>query len=459
MVERDKNIADAFANLSGAIKFKTISYQDKTKVDSREFIAFHEFLLERFPLIHKKLKREVVADLSLLYIWEGSQQDLNPLILAAHIDVVPVPSDTLEDWIYPPFEGFIDEEFIWGRGTMDCKGFLIAIMEAVEQLLAQGYIPRRRVILAFGHDEEEGGWQGANHIARLLETRNISAEAVIDEGGFIIDGRSLGIKKPLATIGLSEKGNLTLKIQIETEGGHSSMPPRQTAIGILATALSKLEKKPFPARFEPIVLKTLQYLRPELPFSLKLVLKARWLFSSLIKYALSRNKATSALLRTTIATTIIAGGTKENVLPQKAHAIVNFRLLPGDSVDYILSQVTKRIKDTRISIEILGKAWEASTISDIKSNSFEILRQTIKDQFPETAMIPFLVPGVTDCRHYTILSQNVFRFCPLRVTQEDQERAHGTNERIKIDNFEECITFYKSLIKNYDVTSEKKKKD
>jgi len=439
----------AALNLSESIQFKTISYQDRTKLNTGEFKGFHEFLEKTYPLIHEKLTKEIVSDFSLLYTWEGSDSGAKPIALTAHMDVVPIADGTINDWTHPPFDGRIEDGYIWGRGSMDCKCFLIAIMEAVEGLLAEDYVPRRTIYLAFGHDEEIGGAEGAIHIASLLQSRGVDAEYVIDEGGFIVDGRkAMGVKKPIAAVGISEKGYLTLELVVEAEGGHSSMPPPHTAIGILATAIHRLERKPFPARLEGASFKMFKYLKPELPFYLRIVLNRMWLFGGIVKAVMSRNSAANAMIRTTIATTIIEAGAKENVLPQTARAVINFRLLPGDSVDYVVSRVRKTVNDHRVTIKTTGTSYEASEETDDNSKGFEILSRTIRELFPETVLAPFLVLGYTDSRQYSRISRCILRFGPLRVGPDDQERAHGTDERISEDNFKELLSFYDRIIRN-----------
>jgi carboxypeptidase PM20D1 len=438
----------AAANLSRALQIQTISFQDPAQVDAGAFKAFHTFLEQTFPLIHKNLTREVVNNLGLLYTWKGSDPAAKPIIFLAHQDVVPIAPGTMQDWTYPPFEGRIADGFIWGRGSMDCKGFLMAVMEAVEGLLAQGYQPRRTVYLCFGQDEEVGGELGAVKIAAVLKSRGVFAEYIIDEGGMIVDGKIMGIAKPLAMVGIAEKGYVTLELKVKSPGGHSSMPPRESAIGILAAAIERLEKHPFPARISTVPEMTLVNLAPELPPALKMAIKNRWLFGGLIKKELLKNAATAAMLRTTTAPTIIAAGSKENVLPQEAKAAVNFRLLPGDGIDYVVARVTKIIDDPRVTVTPIGERREASKISATKSEGYQVLQRTIAELFPEVAITPFLVLGGTDERHYDEISDSLYRFAPLRTAQEDQERAHGTNERVSLDNYQELIKFYTQMVKN-----------
>jgi len=438
----------AAESLSQAVQFQTISFQDPAQVDQSLFLAFHEFLAKRYPLVHQRLKKEVVNGLSLLYTWEGSDPQARSVILCAHIDVVPIAPGTMADWTFPPFSGQIAEGFIWGRGTMDDKGSLIAILEAVENLLAQGFEPRRTIYLAFGQDEEVGGAEGAVKMAELLAARGVKAEYVLDESGVIIDGKMLGISKPVAVVGIAEKGYLSVELKVKTEGGHSSMPPPHTAIGILAGAIVRLENHPFPARLEGVPEKTFVALKPELPGYMSFAIGNRWLLSGVIKKMLSGIDATNAMIRTTTAATIIAAGTKENVLPQEARAVVNFRLLPGDSVDHVVERVKQVIDDSRVSVEALGTPREASAITDTNSEGYGIVKRTIGDLFPEAVVTPLLVLGGTDSRFYDQVSDCILRFIPMRVSEEDQKRAHGTNERVAVDNFQEMVNFYAQVVKN-----------
>jgi carboxypeptidase PM20D1 len=437
-------------NLSRAIQYKTISSQDPSKFDAAPFLAFHKFLEEAFPGIHSQLKKEVINKYSLLYRWKGSDENLKPIVLMAHFDVVPVPYGSGGDWTYPPFSGKIADGFIWGRGSLDDKGCLIATMEAVEALLTDGYTPRRTVYLAFGHDEEIGGSNGAAYIAELFQTRNVKAEWVLDEGAIVAMDLVPGVTNPVSLIGIAEKGYVTLVLTVEHAGGHSAMPPPQSAVGILSTAIHNLQDNPFPADMESPGMQMFDYVGPEMPFGMKLLFANRWLFSPLIKSELEKTKSMNAIIRTTIAPTIFNAGTKENVLPQKATAMVNFRLLPGDSVEYAVKHVKESIDDPRIMITIseIHQPLEASPVSDINQESYRILQQSIRQVFPQSIAAPFLVVAGTDTKHYKNISGNIYRFLPVRITSEDLERFHGTNERLGVNNLEEMVKFYIQLIRN-----------
>ena len=270
-------------NLSRAIKFRTISHPDPVKFNPDEFKSLHQFIEESFPKLHKTLTKEVINDYGLLYTWKGSDSNLKPIMFMAHMDVVPIAPGTEEDWHYPPFAGRIAEGFIWGRGTLDDKVSLMGIMEAVEALLADGYKPRRTLYLTFGQDEEVGGQRGAFQIAKLLKSRGIRAEYILDESGAITSGVFPGVSSPVALVGIAEKGYLSLKLTVDHEGGHSSMPPKQSAIGILASAIHNLEKNQFPAKLEGPTMLLFDYVGPEMPFGMKFLIANKWLLGGLLK--------------------------------------------------------------------------------------------------------------------------------------------------------------------------------
>ncbi len=438
----------AAERLGGAVRFKTISYQDAARVDFKEFEAFRQYLIESFPLVHASLEREIVGGHSLLYKWKGKDPGLEPVIFMAHQDVVPIASGTEKDWTQPPFSGVIADGYIWGRGTLDDKGSLMGIMEAAEWLLSRGFRPERDFYLAFGHDEEIGGRAGAAEIVKLLQKRGVRAFMALDESGAITEGMVPGVKSPVSLIGVAEKGYMTVRLSVEAEGGHSSMPPRQTAIGILAAAITKLEENPFPKRADHSML-LLDFVGPEMPYGMKMVMANRWLFKPLIVSQLSASKATDASLHTTTAVTIIHAGEKENVLPPKAEAVVNFRLLPGDRIDYVMDRVNKVIGDPRVKVTMGDHPpSEASAMSDVNSPAFEKLAVTIKEVFPETIVAPYLVMAATDARHYCPICDNVLRYLPSRLTGEDLKRIHGTNERIAADNYGETVNFYIRMMMN-----------
>ncbi len=443
------NEAQIAEHLAKAIQFRTISNQDPKQFDKKEFLGFSQYLEQVFPKIHSVLKKEVVGDYSLLYTWEGQPGGVKPILFMGHMDVVPIEPGTEKHWTHPPFAGRIAGGYVWGRGTIDNKVSVIGILEAIEVLLTQGFHPSRTIYLAFGHDEEVGGLVGAANIARLLYSRGVELEYILDEGGAVTYGIVPRVSAPVALIGIAEKGYLSIKLTVHSQGGHSSMPPQQTAIGILSTAIQNLERNQFPAEITGATGKLFEYLGPEMPLTERMVFANLWLFGWLVERQLVASSLTNALVRTTTAATMFESGVKENVLPTKAKAVINFRILPGESVQSVIDHVRKTIGDARVKITPVKKVLsEPSAVSVPESSSFENLHRTIRQIFPDAIVAPWLVVGATDSRHYAKLSGNIYRFVPIRMDPGDTRRFHGTDERISVDNYENCVRFFMQLIRN-----------
>jgi len=436
-------------HLAGALRFQTISNQDSNKFSGEEFLSLHAYLEKVFPRVHTSLEREIVNDYSLLYTWNGIVPELKPILLMAHQDVVPVISGTEKDWTYPPFEGEIAEGYIWGRGTLDVKSGVMGILEAVEALLQGGFQPKRTVYIAFGHDEEIGGLRGALQIAKLFQARNIMFEYVLDEGGLIIQGFIPGVSNPVALVNIAEKGYLSLELTVRGEGGHSSIPPKNTAVGILSKAITRLEENPFPSNLN-YAAQLFESVGPEMPFLQKMIFANFWLFGPLIESILSETAAMDAGMRTTTAATMFSGSVKENILPITATAVVNFRIIPGDSISGVVNRVKNTIDDLRVQVRIMDFSSEPSPVSDINSKSFEILQQTIYQVAGEKELIvvPYLLMGATDSRYFTGLSNNIYRFLINKYGPDDLKRIHGTNERISVEDYFRIVKFYYQLLLN-----------
>ena len=442
------NVLDAAHRLGKVIQFKTISQQRVADIDGDEFRNMHSWLEEAFPLVHQKLEKEVINEFSLLFKWGGEKSKKKPIMLTCHLDVVPVEPGTEDDWEYPPFDGKVTDEHIYGRGTMDVQSGVMAILEAVEHLLERGFEPDRTIYLGFGHDEEIDGEFGASEISRILESRGVELEYLLDEGLPVVDELIEGIKSPVALVAVAEKGFLSVELTVESEGGHSSVPQGKTAIAILSEAISRLENNPMPAKFDGLIKSTLTSLCAVVPYSLRLFVANLWLFKGAIKRVLSNIPTTNATLRTTTATTIFESGMKDNLIPTVAKSVVNFRIHPNDSVDSVLKHVKRTIENDKVQIRALNGYIDPSSVSDMKSDSFRQLRISIRQIFPNVCVSPTLMTGATDARHYTNLTSNIYRFSPLRAAHDDIDRVHGTNERISIENYGEMIQFYAQVIQN-----------
>ncbi len=435
--------------LAAGLRFKTVSSQDAGLLDAEAFRGFHRFLEESYPRVHRVLSRERVNEWSLLYTWRGRDPSLQPVLLTAHMDVVPVDAGSAGDWTHPPFEGVVADGFVWGRGAMDDKASLFCILEAVEGLIAERFSPQRTVYLAFGHDEEVGGERGAAEIARLLTGRGVRLAFVIDEGGMVVEpGIVPGLSKRIAAIGIAEKGSVSIALDAVADGGHSSTPPRHTAVGVVSAAVAALERSPLPARIDGTTALFLDYLGPELGFPLRAVSANRWLFGPLLEWALSQSPATDAMQRTTTAATIVEGGVKENVLPIRARAVVNFRIHPSDSIDAVVDHVRRVVDDERVSLQVGLRSTprEPSPVSPVDSEAFGEIARTAREIFPDSVVVPMLVLGGTDARHYVETTPRLYRFVPFAFGGDALKRAHGTDERIAVDDLIPGVRFYRRLL-------------
>jgi carboxypeptidase PM20D1 len=403
--------------------------------------------------VHRDLDREMIGGDSLLFRWRGSDPSVKPVLLMSHIDVVPVEPGTENDWTYSPFSGRIADGYVWGRGALDVKCGALGLLEAAEDLLREGFRPSGDVYLALGHDEETGGREGNRRVAEVLNRRGVRFRFVLDEGGGLTDGIIDGITRPVAFIGIAEKGYATIRIAVRDEGGHSSMPPPHTAVGHLATAIARLEAAPFPARIDGATAAMLDFLGPEMPSFRRITLANRWLTGGIIAQQFAAKPSLNALIRTTTAATVARAGQAANVLPTQAEALINVRLLPGDTSESALRRIEAEVK--RVSVD--AESWtftsvdapaEPSRVSSIESAGFRMLQRTIAEVYPEAVVAPGLSMVATDSRYYTSIASDVFRFLPLRVTSDDLKRIHGVDERIGVKTYARLIGFLGRLIRN-----------
>ena len=433
---------DIYQNLSKGLQHKTISFSEEAVPDSTAFFGFHRFLKETFPKVHETLDLEKISTYSLVYTWKGSSTSKKPIILMSHMDVVPVDEPTLSDWEAGPFEGKITATEIVGRGTLDDKGTLIGLLEAVEQLLEESFQPERTIYLAFGHDEEVGGSNGAAQIAAHLKAKGVQALMTLDEGGFIAEGLVPGVEGDVAIVNLAEKGFASFKLIVETKGGHSSAPPIENTIGMLAQAIVDLESNQRPYKLVNPIDYQLEYMAPEVPFMQKVAMANPWLFKKPILEGLNAH--------TTTAPTIIHGGIKNNVIPTVAEATINFRILPGETIETVEEHIKNTVSD-KIKVERSGFLTNPSPVSSIESEGYKALQQTIRNVFPSSIVIPGLVGGGTDARYFYDISDDVYRFYPIRLGPESMTRFHGIDEKISKDNYKEIVLFSYHLIKKFSV--------
>jgi len=439
-------------HLGDAIQIQTVSHQQRSKQDSAGFRRFQQYLVDTYPRVHTHVERQRVNELSLLYHWQGSDPELEPMLLLAHYDTVPVIRGTEQQWTQPPYSGAIADGYVWGRGAIDDKSVIITQLETIEQLLTEGYQPRRSIYLAYGHDEEIGGGQGAKKISETLQSAGLRFSLVLDEGSVIAGvGMIPGLDRPIAMLGQAEKGYVSLKLTANDRGGHSSMPPPHTAAGRIGAAVATMESQQMPASlhhsegfFEGIM--------PFLPFSQRLALSNRWLFEPLLIAQMEQLPELNAGLRTTTAVTMLAGSPKENVLPIAASAVINFRIMPGESVEDVVAHTIAVVADDSIDIEATATGLEPSPVASVDGSAYKLLQRTARQSWHDPLLLvsPRLVQVTTDTRHYHQLSDQVFRFQPVALQLEDVRSIHGTNERISLENLGTMLRFYRQLIVNAD---------
>lgn len=435
--------ADALTHFQQALRFQTISFADSTKFDSAQFNGFHRFLKATYPNVHAKMTIEKLADYTLLFKWEGTQPELKPYILMAHQDVVPIEEASKQMWTVDPFGGEVKENFIWGRGTTDDKINLIGILEAAEKLIKENYQPARTIFLVFGHDEEVGG-RGARAVVKWMKEHAVEAELVLDEGGIVTRDKIPGLDKPVALIGTSEKGYLSLSLSAEKSGGHSSMPDPETSIDILAKAIMKLRANPFEPRLTEPMIGFIEMLGPEMPFAQKMAFSNQWLFKNIIYSTYEKTGSGNAMIRTTLVPTILQSGIKDNVIPTIAKATINLRLLPGDRSEDIINKIKTLIDDERVSVTPTGTPVEASQVTSKEGTGFKKVESTIKQSLPGVLSSTFLMIGATDSRFFTEVSPNILKFSPMI----DPIGFHGIDERVSVESYQTALWFFENLMRN-----------
>ncbi|MFZ4616493.1 MAG: M20/M25/M40 family metallo-hydrolase [Rectinemataceae bacterium] len=432
--------------LAAAVRFATISSWDAEHENPEAFAAFVSALPGLFPRVHAALAREVIGDRALLYTWQGSDPSLEPAILCAHFDVVP--AEDAAEWRHGPFSGDLADGFVWGRGTQDIKVMLVSALEAAERLLSRGFQPRRSILFAFGGDEEVGGNRGAALIAKELARRGTRAAFLLDEGGPVAKGMLAMADRPLALVGIAEKGYIDVRLEAKGAGGHASMPPRRTATGDIARAVAALEAQPSSTRIGFTVRSFLGRLRPYVPFGYRILFSNLWVFGPLVKLAFSGSPTTAALLRSTWAATMLEGSPKENVLAAHASAIINVRILPGEDSAGVLDRIARIV--SRFAV-IAAPAHADSVVEPLPESSLDTelwraIEAALGDAFPEAAMLPFLFSAGTDTKHYRHIARAMYRLTALVQTSEDLAGVHGKDERVEVSNLRRCLRFYETLI-------------
>lgn len=431
-------MVEALQALRAVISRRTIAGPDK--VDA-EFEQLHDDLRDHFPRLFAACERLPLADHALLLRWPG-HDPARSVVLMAHQDVVPINPD--DHWTHPPFDAVVADGFVWGRGTLDCKGSLVAMCAAAEELLADGFVPAGDVWFSFGSDEEVTG-HTAPAAVEALAARGVEPLLVLDEGGAVADGAFPTVSDPLALIGIAEKGYCDLRITADAPGGHASMPPRRNAPAVLATAILALQRNPAPSSLGDEVVTMLERVAPHAGTPLRqVVARAGSLRAPLAQTFARLGPETAAMVRTTYAVTTLTGSPARNVLATTASATVNLRIALGESVDEAVDRVRRTVGDD-VTVEVLTRS-EPTTSASTSSPAYELLAAACAEALPEAAVVPYVVMATTDARHFQRRWRDVYRFHPFRMSREQRGSLHNVDERLEVDSFESGIRWYRALL-------------
>lgn len=444
-LEVDSKLADNYAKeFAEMIKIETLSYT-KEKDNQEKFDELQVLMKKIFPKVHETLDQLVFKGGSILFKWKGKSSD-KPMVLMAHQDVVPAAK---EDWDFSPFSGEVTDTEVFGRGTLDTKSTLYAFFKAIEELIITGYVPEYDVYISSSTDEEIGGVGAANSVAELKK-RKVKPYIVLDEGGAIVSDSLPSAKSPVALIGVMEKGALNIKFTAKSRGGHSSTPPKNTPIARLSAFVNHVENH-FPLKTKMIkeVADIFTNAAPSMTGVYRFLFGNMWLFKPLLTVLLPKiNPFGRALLSTSIAFTMQEGSKAVNVIPSEAYVIANLRIHPIQDVKSSFSVLEKIAKKYDIEASILGSA-EASPISNTNNDMYQYLEKTIKENYPDVLVSPYVMLGGTDCRAFSEITESAYRFSPIRMNNKEISKIHGKNESIKKTALVEAVNFYKSFIKNH----------
>lgn len=470
----------AVRRFAGGLAIPTVSYIDSVENNFAVYDSFRVYLHEQYPRVFAQLEKTLINKHQLVLRWSGKKSELKPLLFMAHYDVVhpgpydhvqddahsgqnmfdlhdetlPLPQEEFTAWEHPPFGGVVKNGRIYGRGAIDMKGVVFALLESVDTLLAQGFTPERDIYLAFGPDEEVGGLRGARKMAEYFKSKNISFEAIFDEGGVIATpGTAEGINQNLALVGVAEKGVVAYRIKVKGTGGHSSMPPLQTAAGKAAIIMQRLETNQMPQRIISPLQSFLNIAGAGMGFAGRMAIANQWLFEGMLLKQMSKIPQTNALTRTTTAITMLKGSDGNNVLPQVVEVVVNFRILPGETSQDVLNHIKKACEGFDVEIDAPRVPVEPSKISPPEGRAFELINEGIQKLYPGTLVSPYITIGATDCKHMGELSDRIYRFIPVLLNPIEQRTIHNFNEYLSIENYGRMLAYYTHLMNAYDKTN------
>ena len=433
----------AVQDLCKLVSCKTVSYEDKSLEDDKEFKKLIGLLPTFYPNVYKTCSLIELPDRALLFKWSG-KTDNDPAVMMAHYDVVPVNA---EAWETDPFEPVIKDGAIFGRGTIDTKATFCGILFAAEKLIAEGFMPESTVYFAFSGGEEVNG-KGAVNIVDYFQQNSITPSFVLDEGGAVVENVFPGVKGACALVGIAEKGLMNVEYSCLSNGGHASAPKPKTPIDTLAKACINLVKNPFKSHLSAPVAKMFDTLGRHSTFVYRMIFANLWLFFPILDMICKASGGDlNALMRTTVAFTQMNGSSAPNVIPPKASIISNMRLNPLDTTDSALEYLKKTVNDPAVQINLLiGN--NPSRISTTDCEGWEKIKKSIVATWEGSIVSPYLMVQCSDSRHYGKISDKVFRFSAMDLTNEERATIHGNNERVRIDTFKRTVLFYIRLMKS-----------
>ena len=439
----EEECAIAAEKLGAMVRVPSVSKQEDE--DLSEFFKLHAVLEAQFPLLHKQLEKTVLNG-SLLYLWKGTDPSRRPILLMGHQDVVPA---TDEGWRVPAYSGAVIDGKLYGRGCLDCKSTMYVEMQAVEELLAEGFVPPFDVYLSYAINEETGG-DGAAAAVRYLKAKGISLALVLDEGGAVTEPPVAGLDRDYAVIGITEKGYMDLKITARGKGGHSSTPPRGTPAARLFAFANEIERKrPFKKELIPEAEEMFRQMAPSFSFPLRLLLGNMWLFKPLLMAVMPMvTPFGEAVMATTCCFTMMKGSDAANVIPKEPYLVANLRTSVHQNCEASLAVMKKYADKYDLDIEVIMQR-DASPVSNIKSKEYAYVCDCIRKQFPDAGIAPYLIMGGTDCRHFHALTETALRFAPVRMTNEQNASCHAVDENVTLSALAEGVRFYKMFLREY----------